>query len=110
MSSKLKNRNRPESGFTTAAMRLAQAPTAFTVYSAPAREVKRKRVSADVSGLAQVDRVMALTAAAREQGKTRVGNVAIAYRKDGVGLVGFGSCIVWRDLTTGRFAPKPVRA
>lgn len=105
---KVKNRNRPDSTFSYRTMALAAAPTEFVIHSAPAKP--KPKATADLTGIAKIDKMLMLGKAAKAQGKTVIGNVAIAYRKDGVGLIGFGPCIVWRDLTTGRFAPKPVRA
>lgn len=109
---KIKNRNKPTSGFTSAALALAQEPTTFTIYSV-ASKPKPKRVTADAKALATIDRMAVATLlgrAMREQGKHVRGGCAAVYDRNGVLVTcGCGKRICWRCVTTGRFCPDPTK-
>ena len=115
----LKNRNRPNSGFTAAALRLAHSHAEceqmydnngkrrLTPYTAPVKAVKRTAPK-DITGAALVDKAAMLGKAIKAQGKHIKGGCTIVYDAEGVMVLGFHGLMVWRDLTTGQFCPSPV--
>lgn len=101
---KVKNRNRPDSTFSYRTMALAAAPTEFKVYSAPAKP--KRKATADLTGLAKIDKMVMLGKAAKAQGKTTIGTASLCYTGNEP-LIAFGGGLVWRDINTGRFCTSP---
>jgi hypothetical protein len=110
---KIKNTNRPGSGFSYRALALAADPTTFRIHTAPASPVKR-RPTADMQALAALDRMAIakrIGTAMREQGKHVVSGCAAVYDRSGtLCTCGCGKRVCWRCLTTGRFCKAPVTA
>lgn len=102
---KVKNRNRPDSTFSYRTMALAAAPTEFVIHSAPAKP--KPKATADLTGIAKIDKMVMLGKAAKAQGKTVIGTAAICYTSDSP-VIAFGGGLVWRDTATGRFCPSPL--
>lgn len=107
---KIKNTNRPGSGFSHRALALAADPTTFRIHTAS--PVKR-RPTADVQALAALDRKTAIKRighAMREQGAHVVGGCAAVYDRSGtLCTCGCGKRVCWRCRTTGRFCAAPAR-
>ena len=106
---KIKNTNRPGSGFSYRALALAADPTTFVVHTAPASPVKR-RPTADVQALAALDVIKRIGHVMREQGAHVVGGCAAVYDRSGnLCTCGCGKRVCWRCRTTGRFCAAPAR-
>lgn len=106
---KIKNSNRPGSGFSRRAYALAEAPTTFTVYSVSTPRKAKPKATADVRGLSRIDLAARVGAAMVKQGKHVAKGCRVVFDRSGRMVVGFDSRPVWRDAA-GRFCSAPVVA